>query len=120
MEGKTYHHGNLRNQLIEAGIELINRDGLKGFSLRKVAAMCHVSHAAPYGHFRDVDELLRAMRDHVTEQFLEKLRASVRGRESSPEAIARLGYAYIDFFIKNPRYFHEFLKNSAPMSLFFP
>lgn len=102
---KPYHHGNLRNQLIEAGIELINEDGLKGFSLRKVAAKCNVSHAAPYSHFKDVDALISNMGDYVTEQFMDKLLASINGREDEPEALSLLGMAYIEFFIENPQYF---------------
>ncbi|RCX20719.1 TetR family transcriptional regulator [Fontibacillus phaseoli] len=105
MKGKPYHHGNLRSQLIEAGIRLINEDGLKGFSLRKVAGKCSVSHAAPYSHFKNIDELVSAMGEHVTEQFMEKLHASVRGREDGEEAVSRLGQAYIEFFIEHPEYF---------------
>lgn len=105
MMDKPYHHGNLRNQLIETGIELINEDGLKGFSLRKVAAKCGVSHTAPYSHFKNVDELISAMGEHVTAQFMDKLCASIKGHENSQEAIALLGQAYIDFFIENPLYF---------------
>lgn len=105
MKEKPYHHGNLRNQLIEAGIELINEAGLKGFSLRKVAAKCNVSHTAPYSHFKDIDALIYAMGEHVTEQFMDKLHSSIEGREDSIEAVSLLGQSYIDFFIKNPQYF---------------
>lgn len=105
LEEKSYHHGNLRSQLIEAGIELINEDGLKGFSLRKVAAKCNVSHAAPYSHFKDIDALISAMGDYVTEQFMDKLLASIDGREDDMNALSLLGMAYIEFFIENPPYF---------------
>ncbi len=113
MENRPYHHGNLRNALIEAGIELINEEGLKGFSLRKVAAKCNVSPAAPYSHFKDVDDLIRAMGRHVTEQFTENLRASIRGKEESPEAITLLGRAYISFFMENPQYFQFLFYHSG-------
>ncbi len=102
---KPYHHGDLRNQLIEAGIQLINKDGIKSFSLRKVAAECSVSHTAPYSHFKNIDELIAAMGEHVTEQFMDTLRTSVQGKEGSHEAISLLGQAYIDFFIEHPQYF---------------
>lgn len=48
MPKKQYHHKDLRNALIEKGIEIVNSEGLHSFSLRKVAAACGVSHAAPY------------------------------------------------------------------------
>lgn len=113
MKEKPYHHGNLRNQLIEAGIELINESGLKGFSLRKVASKCNVSHTAPYSHFNNIEALLCAMGDHVTKQFMDKLNTSIEGNEDSKEAISLLGQAYIDFFIKNPHYFSFIFYNSG-------
>ena len=54
----SYHHGNLREALIDAGIKIINENGEENLSLRKVAAACDVSHAAPYAHFRDKEELI--------------------------------------------------------------
>lgn len=105
MNDKPYHHGNLRNQLIEAGITLINEDGLKSFSLRKVAAKCNVSHTAPYSHFKNIDELIYAMGEHVTAQFMDTLRTSIHGKEGTQEAISLLGQAYIDFFVDHPQYF---------------
>ena len=113
MKEKPYHHGDLRNQLIEAGIALINEEGLKGFSLRKVAMKCGVSHAAPYSHFKDVDDLIAAMGEHVTEHFMEKLHAAINGREEHPDAIEFLGKAYIDFFIENPQYFQFLFYHSG-------
>ena len=61
MPKKQYHHKDLRNALIEKGIEIVNSEGLYSFSLRKVAAACGVSHAAPYSHFQSKEELLEAM-----------------------------------------------------------
>lgn len=110
---KPYHHGNLRSQLIEAGIKLINTDGINSFSLRKVAAECKVSHTAPYSHFKNIDELVSAMGEHVTEQFMESLRASVQGQEDRQEAMFQLGQAYIDFFMEHPQYFQFLFYHSG-------
>ena len=57
---QTYHHKDLRNALIETGIQLVSTEGVNAFSLRKVAAACGVSHAAPYSHFQNKEELLEA------------------------------------------------------------
>ena len=108
-----YHHGNLRNQLIEAGIELINEEGLKGFSLRKAAMRCGVSHTAPYSHFRDKDELISAIGEHITGQFMDKLHNAIKGSEDSPVAVLYLGRAYIDFFIENPQYYQFLFYHSG-------
>ena len=62
----NYHHGDLRNALIETGIKIINESGEEGLSLRKVAAKCNVSHAAPYAHFKDKDELIAYYKDFKT------------------------------------------------------
>lgn len=61
MTKKQYHHKDLRNALIEKGIEIVNSEGLYSFSLRKVAAACGVSHAAPYSHFQSKEELLLSL-----------------------------------------------------------
>lgn len=108
-EKNKYHHGNLKKCLIEAGIELINTEGEKHFSLRRVATMCEVSNAAPYSHFKSKEELLEAMRNYVTEQFTEELNNSIKGEDlDEPYTLVKMGKSYIMFFIKNPQYF-EFL-----------
>lgn len=112
MNDIPYHHGNLRNQLIESGILLISEEGVKGFSLRKVAAKCGVSHAAPYSHFKDIEGLNHAMGEYVTEKFTKKLAASMEGQQNNCIAVTLLGNAYIDFFSENPHYFQFLFYNS--------
>ena len=58
MAKDKYHHGTLKEDLINKGLELLNKEGFEGFSLRKVASMCGVSHTAPYKHFKDKYELI--------------------------------------------------------------
>ncbi|SHO48878.1 TetR/AcrR family transcriptional regulator [Anaerocolumna xylanovorans] len=113
MSEKPYHHGNLRTELIEAGIEIINNEGLNSFSLRKVAAKCNVSHTAPYSHFKDIDALVNAMGEYVTGQFMNKLQASIAEKEDGTEAVSSLGLAYIEFFIENPQYFQFLFYHSG-------
>jgi len=55
---RSYHHGNLKQALLDASLELIRKSGPGGFTLREVARMAGVSHNAPYRHFRDKEELL--------------------------------------------------------------
>lgn len=101
----NYHHGNLRQALIDAGIKIINDSGEENLSLRKVAAACNVSHAAPYAHFKDKEELIEAIKNNVTERFMEELESSVNGRASADEAIIAMGKTYVTFFSNNPDYF---------------
>ncbi|TCL55234.1 TetR family transcriptional regulator [Kineothrix alysoides] len=117
MTEKRYHHGNLKNCLIEAGIELINKEGETHFSLRKVAAICGVSNAAPYSHFSNKEELLEAMKSYVTEQFTKELNSSVKGEDlENPYTLVKLGKSYVTFFVKNPQYF-EFLFSQSCISV---
>ena len=101
----TYHHGNLRQALIDAGIKIINDYGEDYLSLRKVAAACDVSHAAPYAHFKDKDDLLEAIKQSVTESFMNDLVEAVEGKATADEAIIAMGRAYVTFFSKNPDYY---------------
>ncbi len=105
MKGKPYHHGNLRAALVEAATALIAERGPDGFTLREVARRARVSHAAPYRHFRDRDDLLAA----VVEQGFDGLRRAVTRAKSSPasplEALRRAGIAYVNYAVAHPARF---------------
>ena len=100
-----YHHGNLRQALIDAGIKIINESGEDALSLRKAAAACKVSHAAPYAHFKDKEDLLDAIKNSVTDKFTGELEAAVKDAGSADEALIAMGRAYISFFSRNPDYY---------------
>ncbi|MFW2489671.1 TetR/AcrR family transcriptional regulator [Clostridium chromiireducens] len=108
MKNKSYHHGDLRNSLIEAGIELINIEGEKQFSLRKLSKLCGVSQAAPYSHFKDKEDLLKSMQEYVTNQFMEVLEEAIKcyPNNNDERAIYEMGVSYVEFFMNNPQYFH--------------
>ena len=112
MEDK-YHHGNLKQALIDAGIKIINKEGEQGLSLRKVAAACGVSHSAPYAHYKDKDELISAIKSSVTEQFTKYLYEAVDGmkEERAEKAIVAMGRSYVKFFINNPDYYQFLFYN---------
>src|ERR1039458_3009864 len=73
---RPYHHGNLKQALLEAAIELIAETGPRGFTLREAARRAGVSHNAPYRHFRDRDDLLAAV---ATDGFDRLTRAMAPG-----------------------------------------
>ena len=101
----SYHHGNLRQALIDAGIRIINENGEEGLSLRKVAASCGVSHAAPYAHFKDKEELLEAIKASVNEQFMRELEQAVTKAPNAESAILNMGKSYVSFFVRHPDHF---------------
>jgi AcrR family transcriptional regulator len=61
MDSKKYHHGDLKNALIQAGAQILVEEGAQGLSLRKVAQRAGVSHSAPYAHFSDKQALIAAI-----------------------------------------------------------
>ncbi len=107
----NYHHGNLRQALIDAGVKIINEEGEDKLSLRKVAAACEVSHAAPYAHFKDKEELLAAIKRNVTERFMGELEKDMEKAESAEQAILFMGKTYVSFFSKNPDHFKFLFAN---------
>jgi len=105
MDNKSYHHGDLRTAMIEKGIELINAHGAKALSLRKVAAACGVSHAAPYSHFASKEDLFSAITNYITDKFTAVLKDSVKETGETPEGLFKMCCAYVLFFVWNPEYF---------------
>jgi AcrR family transcriptional regulator len=73
MPNEKYHHGDLKNALITAGIDILAEDGESGLSLRKVASRAGVSHSAPYAHFADKQALIAAISTEGYRRLYEKL-----------------------------------------------
>src|SRR5215813_14824209 len=90
MRRKPYHHGNLREALLESAIVLIAEVGPAGFKLRELARRAGVSHNAPYRHFRDRDALMAAV---AKQGFRELTRAMRRASNGKSGALERLKLA---------------------------
>ena len=103
---KSYHHGNLREELIEKGIEVINEEGEEKLSLRKVAKMCGVSNAAPYTYFKKKSDLLYAMSDYIWGILAAELDRTRKKYENQENLLVKLGKTYVMFFCENHRYYH--------------
>ena len=103
---KSYHHGNLREELIEKGIEMINEEGEEKLSLRKVAKMCGVSNAAPYTYFKKKSDLLYAMSDYIWGILAAELDRTRKKYENQENLLVKLGKTYVMFFCENHRYYH--------------
>ena len=103
---KSYHHGNLREELIEKGIELINEVGEEKLSLRKVAKMCGGSNAAPYTYFKKKSDLLYAMSDYIWGILAAELDRTRKKYENQENLLVKLGKTYVMFFCENHRYYH--------------
>ncbi|MNP26729.1 HTH-type transcriptional regulator LuxR [compost metagenome] len=120
MNRENYHHGDLKQELIDKGLLLLNREGFEKFSLRKVASMCGVSHTAPYKHFKDKEELIEEIIKKVWKSFNIALSESTNKYKFSPkEEIIEMGKAYVKFMVENPEYlnFMFLWGNSTPIKI---
>jgi AcrR family transcriptional regulator len=101
-----YHHGDLRAQLIAAVRELVEAHGPDGFSVAEAARRAGVSSAAPYKHFRDRPEILRAVAAEGLDRLRQAMQAAADSRpHGSLEAVAAMGQAYVDFARREPGVF---------------
>ena len=116
-----YHHGNLREVLLEKAAEAIEEDGgIGALSLRAVARRAGVSHGAPAHHFRDKAGLLTALATQAMDRFRATLSDAAREAGGSErEELRAIGMAYVCFAAEHPALFRiitrsEFIRRNAP------
>src|SRR5512140_3079402 len=103
---RGYHHGNLKEALVRAALDLIAQKGPAGFTFADAARWAGVSSAAPYRHFRDRDALLADVARRGFELFADALeRAWNEGRPDPFTAFETLGRAYLAFARSEPAYY---------------
>ncbi len=106
MPEKTYHHGDLKNALIQAGIEILAREGVSGLSLRKVARQAGVSHAAPYAHFADKQALIAAISTEGHKKIYARIARIVEQYPDEPlRQFVETAWAYVGFGFEEPDHF---------------
>jgi AcrR family transcriptional regulator len=114
---RGYHHGNLKEALLRAALELIAQKGPAGFTFAEAARWAGVSPAAPYRHFRDRDELMANVALRGFERFEAALaRAWDDGRPDVFTALDRLGKAYLDFAQAEPAYYSAMFEAGIPLA----
>jgi AcrR family transcriptional regulator len=111
VKAQPYHHGQLREALVDAGLQLARTDGPDAVGLRAVNRAAGVSHSAAYRHFADRDELLRAVCERCMSelaQLMEQRMDDVHDPDPVDAAWARLGAigrAYVEFATTEPGWF---------------
>ena len=102
---KSYHHADLKTELIREGLKILDAEGYDGLTLRKVAKACRVSQTAPYRHFVNKDDLIGAMTAQALELFNAALQKAVDEHpDDARRQLKEMGVAYIRFFRDNPEY----------------
>jgi AcrR family transcriptional regulator len=105
-ERRGYHHGNLREALVEAATALIGEKGPAGFTIAEAARLAGVSPAAPYRHFRDAEALLAEVALRGLERFAAALAAAWNdGRPDKLRAFEAIGRAYLAFARDEPAHY---------------
>jgi AcrR family transcriptional regulator len=100
---KTYHHGDLKNALIQAGVGLLAKDGVSGLSLRKVASRAGVSHTAPYSHFADKQALIAAISTEGFRQLHGRVLAVMEKYHGKPrKQLIETAWEYVQFALDDP------------------
>ena len=112
---RGYHHGNLREALIAAALDLIAEKGPAGFTFAEAARVAGVSAAAPYRHFRDREALLV----DVARRGFEKMTAALAkawddGRPDPFTAFENVGRAYLAFAREQPAYYAAMFESQLP------
>lgn len=102
---RSYHHGNLKAELLKAALSLLRETGSHGFTLREVARRAGVSHNAPYRHFQDKDDLLVAVSVEGFARLTSAMKQSAARGKTPLERFRLCGRGYIQFALHWPQHF---------------
>ncbi|MBT2321353.1 TetR/AcrR family transcriptional regulator [Variovorax paradoxus] len=110
----AYHHGNLREALIQSAVELIEQDGLDKLSVREAAKRAGVSPGAPFRHFATKTALLTAVAEQATQRLRTHVEQAVAAAADAPPLVrfGAIGHAYIEWARTNPTHFRVISERS--------
>lgn len=109
---RSYHHGNLREALVEAAADLIGECGPQGFTLAEAARRAGVSAAAPYRHYQGREELLAEVAQRGFSELGQVMRTAWDGGKPHPVmGLARMGEAYLDFALAQPAFYRAMFES---------
>jgi AcrR family transcriptional regulator len=103
---KHYHHGDLKNALIQAGFEILAEEGMAGLTLRKAAKRAGVSHAAPYAHFADKQALIAEIAARGYQDLYRLiLKTAEKYRDDPIGRVIETAWTYVNYAVENPAQF---------------
>lgn len=102
---KAYHHGSLRETVLNLSKQLIQEKGIQDFSLREVARLAGVSRTAPYRHFPDKESVMLAIAEEAFAKVNEAMQIVVQRSGDKPVvAVQELIVIYVKFMVENRHY----------------
>ncbi|MES1976449.1 MAG: TetR/AcrR family transcriptional regulator [Pseudomonadota bacterium] len=105
-ERETYHHGNLRQALVDAALSLAARLGPEGVSVREAARLAGVSSGAPFRHFPNRRALMTAVAEEASGHLRIKVQRSVRASDrTAHRRLQAIGRAYLHWAEDHPAHF---------------
>jgi AcrR family transcriptional regulator len=114
---RGYHHGRLKDALVEAGRMLLAERGSAGFTLAEAAKRVGVTAAAPYRHFPDRNALMAELARQGFVTFGQRLSSAWdNGRPNALEALARMGHAYLAFAREEPGLYTAMFENVGALA----
>ena len=114
---RGYHHGNLKEALIEAALALIRASGPAGFTFAEAARQAGVSAAAPYRHFRDREALMAEVARRGYVLFEQALADAWNGGRPDPtSALIAVGLAFLAFARKEPAYYAAMFESGVAVT----
>jgi AcrR family transcriptional regulator len=102
---KPYHHGNLREALLETAFRLVDSDGVDAISMRALAREAGVSSAAPFRHFADKQVLLDAVAEEAAAELERKLDEATAECSDALTQFRAMTVAYVRFAAEHPALF---------------
>ncbi len=121
MPEKTYHHGDLKNALIAAGIDILAKEGMGGLSLRKAARKAGVSHAAPYAHFTDKQALIAAIATDGHSKIYARLASVMEQYPGDPlRQLIEIAWSYIEFGLQEADHFRVMFSGAVEKERDYP
>lgn len=109
-----YHHGDVRNVLLQQAENILRTEGPGGLSLRRLARLTGVSEAAPYRHFDGKDGILAAVAIAAFERFAEQLEETAARDMPHEQRIMALGVTYVQFALDHPQHFRLIFGRERP------
>jgi AcrR family transcriptional regulator len=116
----SYHHGSLREALLESALVLLKEAGLEALTLREVARRAGVSPGAPYHHFKDKAELVQALAQRSLETLDKASLEAIQDKATPSEKLHALGLSYIHYAVNHPDEFRIMFRPEMSSPLEFP